>query len=141
MDFCVSPTPAETPVPSRPAATAAPKPSVSPSPTPANTPAPETPVPEQAVSTVLDQYYANDMFMAEMLINDDVIISEQASSLMFTTPEQHAAIDGYEVYSDPGDGYDEWSDPGGYYDDGYEAYSDPGDGYDEWSDPGDYYDY
>ncbi len=44
------------------------------------------------VSTILDQYYANDKFMIEMLVNDDIIIEEQDSSLMFSTPEQHVGI-------------------------------------------------
>lgn len=92
LTACGAPAPAATPVPSGPAATATPKPAASSSPTPASTPTPAAPEPAAQVSTVLDQYYANDMFMIEMLINDDVIVSEQASSLMLTTPEQHAAI-------------------------------------------------
>lgn len=46
----------------------------------------------KSVSTVLDQYYANDKFMIEMLVNEDVIITENDGNLVFTTKEDHAGI-------------------------------------------------
>lgn len=46
----------------------------------------------ESVSTVLDKYYANDNFMIEMLVNEDVIITESNGNLTFTTTEDHAGI-------------------------------------------------
>lgn len=46
----------------------------------------------ESVSTVLDQYYANDKFMIEMLVNDDIIITENEGNLIFTTTEDHAGM-------------------------------------------------
>ncbi|MDD3415892.1 MAG: hypothetical protein PHY47_18115 [Lachnospiraceae bacterium] len=52
-------------------------------------PAPST---TESVSTVLDKYYANDKFMIEMLVNEDVIIKENDGNITFTTAEDHAGI-------------------------------------------------
>ncbi len=72
-----------------PEVTAVPTPKPTPKPKPKPKPTAE---PVGALSTVLDQYYANDMFMIEMLVNEDIIITEQEASLIFMTPQEHAAI-------------------------------------------------
>jgi hypothetical protein len=53
---------------------------------------PSVPVADEANSTVVDQYYANENFMIEMLVNKDCDIEENGYNLMITTADGHAAV-------------------------------------------------
>jgi hypothetical protein len=66
---------------------------LSPSEPPSDAPqsAQEPPAATDTVTTV-DQYYANENFMVEMLINDSCVVEENGSNLMISTSEGHAAV-------------------------------------------------
>ncbi len=55
-------------------------------------PTPAASAPAEEVSPVVDQYYLNDKFMIEMLVNDDCVIEEDGVNLMISTKGQKAGI-------------------------------------------------
>ena len=48
--------------------------------------------PGDSIAATVDQYYANDNFMIEMLLSDSCVVEENGSNLMISTSEGHAAV-------------------------------------------------